>query len=173
MSNIVDELLLLAGVREQEAPQEPLAMGAIVSGALQRLSYDIEHAGAEIVLPEAWPLALGYAPWVEEVWVNYLSNALKYGGTPPRVELGASGEAGEAQEARSIRFWVADNGPGLSAADQAKLFAPFERLHQVRIQGHGLGLSIVRRIVEKLGGQAGVESQPGAGSTFYFTLPGV
>ena len=69
------------------------------------------------------------------------------------------------------RFWVQDNGPGLSAEAQARLFTPFTRLDQARIQGHGLGLSIVRRIVEKLGGQVGVESQPRQGSRFFFTLP--
>jgi signal transduction histidine kinase len=74
-----------------------------------------------------------------------------------------------------VRFWVHDNGDGISPQDQSRLFAPFERLSQVRIQGHGLGLSIVRRIVEKLGGQVGVESDgvPGHGSVFSFTLPGV
>ena len=70
-----------------------------------------------------------------------------------------------------IRFWVRDNGPGLTPEEQARLFAPFERLHRGRAEGHGLGLSIVRRIVEKLGGQAGVESEPGQGSLFFFTLP--
>jgi signal transduction histidine kinase len=66
---------------------------------------------------------------------------------------------------------VRDNGPGLAPADQVSLFTPFTRLDQARTKGHGLGLSIVRRIVEKLGGQAGVESQSGQGSTFFFTLP--
>jgi signal transduction histidine kinase len=70
-----------------------------------------------------------------------------------------------------VRFWVRDNGPGLSPEAQARLFTPFTRLDQARLQGYGLGLSIVRRIVEKLGGQVGVESQVGAGSTFWFTLP--
>jgi two-component system sensor histidine kinase/response regulator len=70
-----------------------------------------------------------------------------------------------------VRFWVRDNGPGLTPEAQSRLFTPFTRLDPVRAQGHGLGLSIVRRIAEKLGGQVGVESQLGQGSTFFFTLP--
>jgi two-component system sensor histidine kinase/response regulator len=73
-----------------------------------------------------------------------------------------------------VRFWVQDNGPGLEPDVQANLFAPFIQLEQIRVAGHGLGLSIVRRIVEKLGGQVGVESTgiPGQGCLFFFTLPG-
>ena len=118
--------------------------------------------------PSEWPSAMGHAPWVEEVWVNYLSNAIKYGGSesePPRIELGA-----ETQADGMIRFWVHDNGPGIAPEDQARLFTPFTRLDQARATGHGLGLSIVRRIAEKLGGQASVDSQVGQGSTFSFTL---
>jgi len=166
MNNIIDELLLLAGVRQTEVKLDPLDMTSIVTGALQRLTDLTEAYRAEIVLPKAWPGALGYAPWVEEVWINYLSNALKYGGRLPHVELGA-----ETQTDGTIRFSVRDNGPGITLEDQARLFKPFTRLDQARARGHGLGLSIVRRIVEKLGGQVGVESQPGCGSTFYFTLP--
>jgi signal transduction histidine kinase len=110
-------------------------------------------------------VALGYGPWVEEVWVNYLSNALKYGGRPPRVKLGAT-----PQSDGKVRFWVRDNGPGLASGAQDRLFTPFTRLDRGRVAGHGLGLSIVRRIVEKLGGQVGVESEEGAGSVFWFTL---
>jgi len=68
-------------------------------------------------------------------------------------------------------FWVLDNGRGLTDEEQARLFTPFTRLDQVRTEGHGLGLSIARRIVEKMGGQVGVESKVGQGSVFYFTLP--
>jgi len=71
-----------------------------------------------------------------------------------------------------VRFWVRDNGPGIAPDDQARLFAPFTRLDQARAEGHGLGLSIVRRIVEKLNGQVGLESELGRGSLFFFTLPG-
>ena len=72
-----------------------------------------------------------------------------------------------------VRFWVRDNGPGLTRAEQRRLFTPFTRLDQARARGHGLGLSIVRRIVEKLGGQVEVESEVGQGSVFTFRLPGV
>jgi hypothetical protein len=130
----------------------------------------------EIILPQAWPVALGYGPWVEEVWANLLSNAIKYGGqpeagVPPRVEMGFDESPSRSLADSRIRFWVRDNGPGLAREEQRQLFTEFTRLHKKRARGHGLGLSIVRRIVGKLGGEVGVESTPGQGSLFYFTLP--
>ena len=165
MHSIIEELLLLAGVRKTEVEARPVDMASVVSGALQRLSYMTQEYGPEVILPRQWPVALGYGPWIEEVWANYLSNAMKYGGKPPRLELGADTLDGK------VRFRVRDNGPGLTPEQQARLFTPFTRLHQVRATGQGLGLSIVRRIMEKLGGEAWVESEPGKGSTFGFTLP--
>ncbi|MGD9100415.1 MAG: response regulator [Anaerolineae bacterium] len=168
MGSIINELLLLAGVRKTETiTLEPLDMGSIVNEALERLTSLIRAHQARIILPESWPVALGYGPWIEEVWENYISNAIKYGGHPPRVELGFTTDHGQSL----IRFWVRDNGYGLTAEERARLFSPFVQLDRVRTQGHGLGLSIVRRIVEKLGGQFGVESQIDQGSTFSFTLP--
>jgi len=166
MSNIINELLLLAGVREMEVETRPLDMPGIVAEARQRLAYAIEEHQAEVIVLDTWPLALGHGPWVEEVWVNYISNALKYGGQPARVELGAT-----AQPDGTVCFWVRDNGPGIAPREQDRLFTRFTRLDQIHTQGHGLGLSIVRRIVKKLGGKVGVESEPGEGSTFWFTLP--
>ena len=169
MNNIIEELLLLAGVRRAAVEPRPLDMADLVTGARQRLADLIQEYEAEILVPDAWPLALGHGPWIEEVWTNYISNAVKYGGAPPRVELGAAEENG------MVRFWVSDNGAGLDAKARSQLFRPFTQLSQVRAEGHGLGLSIVRRIVEKLGGEAGIEpSLPGRqGSVFYFTLPAV
>lgn len=166
MVQIIDELLLLASVRQNDVPLEVLFMDDIVQAAQERLSHIIEERRAEIILPESWPTAVGYGPWIEEVWANYLSNGLKYGGKPPRLQLG-----GEELVNGSIRYWVQDNGSGLSPEEQGKLFQAFSRVHSDSIQGHGLGLSIVGRIVKRLGGKAGVESEPGHGSLFYFTLP--
>jgi signal transduction histidine kinase len=146
---------------------EPVDMESAVRESLQRMVEMIESHQAEIVMPETWPAVLGYGPWIEEVWANYVNNAIKYGGRPPRVELGAE----ELPDGR-VRFWVRDNGSGLSSEEQGRLFRPFTRLDQAHTKGHGLGLSIVRRIVEKLGGQVGVESEEGKGSVFSFTLPG-
>jgi signal transduction histidine kinase len=166
LNNIVDELLLLAGVRQQTVTPQRVEMEAVVHESLGRVENLIQQSRAQVEQPAAWPAALGYGPWIAEVWSNYLSNAVKYGGQPPNIRLGAD----VLPERARVRFWVQDNGPGLTAEQQAALFRPFARVTQTRVKGHGLGLSIVRRIAEKLGGSAGVESQPGAGSRFWFEL---
>lgn len=168
MGTIIKELLVLVSVHKAEVELKPLNMGRIVAEAQQRLSYLIEEYRAQISIPGAWPTALGHAPWVEEVWINYLSNAIKYGGRPPHIQLGAT-----AQSDGQVRFWIRDNGKGVSPADQEQLFIPFSKLNQLQLEGHGLGLSIVHYIIEKLGGRVGVESEGigGKGSLFFFTLP--
>jgi signal transduction histidine kinase len=166
MIGIINALLLLASVSKQEIDLIPLNMGDIIYQVQQRIEAMFKQYQGEIIMPDEWPLVIGYAPWVEEIWVNYLTNALKYGGHPPRLELGVT------QKPDKIRFWVRDNGSGLSQDALAKLFTPFTRLHQTSVEGHGLGLSIVQRIVKRLGGEVGVESQVGIGSVFYFSLPG-
>jgi signal transduction histidine kinase len=170
MTAIIDELLLLASVRQEEVATGPLQMGRIVETALDRLEPQIEAAGAQISVPDRWPEAQGYGPWVEEVWFNYVSNAIKYGGKPdeglpPRIELGGE------RLPDGARFWVQDNGRGLTREERERLFTPFTRLYETYAEGHGLGLSIVRRIVTKLGGDVAVESERGRGSIFSFTLP--
>jgi two-component system sensor histidine kinase/response regulator len=167
LNNIIDELLILAGVGRQTVQPKPVAMEWVVKEALGRIDNLVQKSKAQVELPATWPVALGHAPWIIEVWMNYLSNAVKYGGTPPQIQLGAD----LLPERKCVRFWVQDNGAGLTPGEQDKLFRAFSRIAHTRAQGHGLGLSIVRRIIEKLGGVAGVDSQPGSGSRFWFELP--
>lgn len=164
---IIDELQLFSQVRENEVELQPLDMARIVAEVQQRLAHLITQYDAKLSLPTAWPKALGHPPWVEEVWANYLSNAIEYGGRPPRLQLGAT-----ARSDGMVRFWVHDNGPGLTVEEQSLLFVPSQPPDATQPAGRRVGLSIVQRIVEKLGGQVWVESEdrPGEGSTFSFTL---
>jgi len=166
MTSIINELLLLASVRKKkDIHYESLDMNAIVSSALTRLTARIEGCGAQINLPDTWPVSIGYAPWVEEVWINYLSNALKYGGDPPMVTLGYT------EQKDWVQYWVQDNGPGLNEDEQSAVFSEFTRLERNKhIDGYGLGLTIVETIMDSMGGEASVESEPGQGSRFSFTL---
>jgi two-component system, sensor histidine kinase and response regulator len=166
MDEMIDNMLLLSELGEVEPPVGPLNMAEIVSRVRLRMVYQVEQHRARIHYPVTWPIAVGYAPWVEEVWANLISNAIKYGGRPPEIGLGAS-----VRRDGTAMFWVRDNGAGLSEEAQAAMFRPFSQLGPVRTPGHGLGLAIVKRIVERLGGQVGLESQPGRGSRFSFTLP--
>jgi two-component system sensor histidine kinase/response regulator len=151
-----------------EVPMTSLDMGSVIDAARERLVDMFKEYLVEIDSPEVWPTAYGYGPWVEEVWVNYLSNAVKYGGTPPHITVGAT-----PQPPDMVRFWVRDNGTGLSEEEQSHLFIAFTRLGNTSVEGHGLGLSIVQRIVTRLRGEVGVESIAGQGSTFFFTLPAI
>lgn len=169
MDSIINSLLLMAQLRRlDEVETSPVDMSAVVSDTLARLEPRIRETRAVVTCPDRWPEGVvSFAPWIEEIWANYIGNALKYGGTPPRLELGASIlPGGRAQ------FWVKDNGRGLTAEEQSRLFSEFSRLaRHTGAEGHGLGLSIVRRIANQLGGDVGVESAPGQGSRFFFELP--
>lgn len=169
-SQIIDGLLSFSRMKNEKIERTHFDMGGVVQSALNRLQNKIEERQALIRLPESWPTVVGYSLWVEEVWVNYIGNAIKYGGMPPEISLGF--EAGDDPE--TLRFFVADNGPGMTPKQQSIIFDPFVRLQRDKdsnVEGTGLGLSIVSRIVGRLDGNVGVESEPGQGSTFHFTLP--
>ena len=167
LNDIINELLILAGVRRQNVLPRSLDMAAIVDEAIDSLDSLLQQHGARLEKPTVWPAAAGHAPWVVQVWVNFISNAAKYGGPTPHIVLGAE----LCDDGQHTRFWVQDSGPGLDDEMKARMFVQFTRITTVRAKGHGLGLSIVRRIVEKLGGRVGVISSPGAGARFWFELP--
>ena len=164
-TSVIESLLRLGKPEALECL--PLDMASIVAAAQADLSITIEQTQAEIRQPTEWPLAYGHAELIEQVWVNYLSNALKYALQAPRIEIGAEQQAGR------VRFWVQDNGRGLTPDKVRLLFKPYSRIPGSNTQGYGLGLYLAQRIVERLGGEVGVESSgvAGEGSLFYFTLP--
>ena len=164
---ITQELLILATTGHQDVEKKPVQMSKLVSEAVHQLKDLIQEYEAKIILPEKWPIVLGHAPWIEEVWKNLISNGIKYGGNPPVITM-----ATEILPDNKVKFCVKDNGDGISQNDIDKLFKKYVRLNPKKAHGYGLGLSIVKRIIHKLEGEVGVEStgKKGEGAVFYFIL---
>ena len=166
INHIINGLLRFATISREEVRFYPLDMSPLIASAIERLRSLIDERKAEIIQPGHFPRALGNDSWVEEIWFNYISNAVKYGGTPPKIELGAT-----VRVDGSIDFWVKDNGPGIKPEQQTDIFDIYQSRKEKSQKGHGLGLSIVKRIAEKLNAQVGVGSVPEGGSIFSFSLP--
>lgn len=167
MVRIIDDLLLLSRIRKADIEKVPIDTGEILREVFNRLEGEMIRRNAIIEKPDLWPRVLGHPQWIEEVWVNLISNALKYGGTPPSVRLGF-----EMSSPGSYRFWIQDNGNGLPESSLGEIFKDFERLGIKDSDGYGLGLSIVKRILEKLGSRivATSSNKQGEGCIFSFTL---
>ncbi len=170
MVGIIESLLLLAQLQSAQKTIGPVEMLPVIEKSVDRLRNDINGRGVKLEIDPNLPDVMGYDPWLEEVFSNLISNAVKYIGDQnedPQIMIRAVRKDGH------VRYEVADNGLGIEEADQDRLFEMFTRFHVSANKGFGLGLSIVQRIVHKLNGQIGVISAPGEGSTFWFTLPAV
>lgn len=165
----IDGLLLLSRIRKEDVILNRVDIAQTVSSVLRRLNEEVVERKAVVDLPASWPLVMGNTEWIEELWANLISNGLKYGGSPPVISLGY-----EPLSDNRYSLWVKDNGNGIPSEYVKKIFNDFERLGRTDIRGQGLGLSIVKRIIEKMGGEILVESQalPGEGSKFSFILKG-
>ncbi len=167
MSTMIDQLLWLARLRDAAFNLEMVDVSAVIQSAIARFHDTLEFQQIVVtVAPDILP-ALGYAQWIEEIFANLIGNAIKYmgaGNPHPGIHIRAVALPDR------VRYEVADSGVGIAPEDQARLFDMFSRLNIVNVEGLGLGLSIVRRMVGKLNGQVGVESTLGEGSTFWFSL---
>lgn len=170
MARIIDQLLWLAQLDNARDVAIPVNMVAIAKRSLWRFHRDIDNQQIQIEIDPEMPSALGQEGWIEEVFANLIGNAIKYMGDNnqhPEIHIHGSRISGT----QMARYEVRDNGIGITAADQERVFQMFSRLHLTSADGHGLGLSIVSRIIERLGGEVGLDSVFGSGSTFWFTLP--
>jgi PAS domain S-box-containing protein len=164
MLEIIDSLLLLSGVRRENIPMDAVNMHQVIENALQSTDVMRNLYDARIEVCKEIHTVIGFAPWLEAVFINLLTNAMKYGGTPPNIQIGCKAQGD------FVKFWVQDNGKGLPKEKLNSIFVEFVRLKNDK-RGHGLGLSIVKRIINRLHGEVWVESEPGSGSKFGFTLP--
>lgn len=171
MARMIDQLLLLARLRHDEVAFVPVDAHHMAESALQRFSHQIEAKPVQVTVMPDMPTAFGQPQWVEEIFANLISNAIKYMGAKnaaPAISIGGH------PQGRFVRYEVRDNGIGIRPEDRDKLFRMFSRASApAGVEGIGLGLSIAHRIIRKLHGEIGVDSEYGAGSCFWFTLPAV
>lgn len=166
MRRMINGLLTYSRVDTRGDPLEPVDTEAVVDDVLTGLQVEIEDSDAEVEVGSL-PTVSADRNQLEQVFQNLVSNALKYTeGGSPRVEIDAEKRGGE------WAFRVADDGIGIDPEWQDRIFEVFERLHsREEYDGTGIGLSVCQKIVERHGGDMWVESEPGDGSTFWFTIP--
>ncbi|HKT90945.1 MAG TPA: ATP-binding protein [Paraburkholderia sp.] len=169
-SHIIDALLRLARVGRVEYRRQRVSVQELVQRVVDAMHASIRARGAQVsvqTLPDVWgdPTAL------EQVFANLIGNALNYldPARDGRVEIGTA-HAPPGVESLQI-FYVRDNGLGIPEVGLPRLFQAFQRMHGNVAPGEGIGLALVRRVVERHGGRVWVESMEGEGTTFYLTLP--
>ncbi len=166
-SQLVVALLALAKVGEIDLAPQAIDLEAFVRETLELMRVADPGAADVAVDVGALPTVRADPGLLRQLLVNLLGNALKFSrsATAPRVEIGAGADA----TGRPV-LYVRDNGIGFDDRQAARLFEPFQRLHGAQYTGHGVGLSIVKRVAERHGGRVWAQSRPGDGATFYFTL---
>jgi PAS domain S-box-containing protein len=166
MQNLINDLLAYSRVGRRGSEFMPISAEFLLQEALANLQLTIEDTDAKIS-HDTLPAVLGDAIQLSMVFQNLLGNAMKFhGAEPPCIHIGAREEEGH------WIFSFRDNGIGLDAKFAERIFVIFQRLHdRTSYPGTGIGLAICKRIVQRHGGRIWVDSQPGQGSTFFFTLP--
>jgi signal transduction histidine kinase len=173
LSSIIDALLRLSRAGRVEYQQQQVDVQQTVARVVESVSVTAFELGAEIQtgeLPPAW----GDVAAIEQVFANLIGNALKYASPqrPCLIEIGHRLAELEEESPESARvYYVKDNGLGIAESYWPKLFQAFKRFHPNAAPGDGMGLAIVRRVVERHGGRIWLESTVGRGTTFYFSLP--
>ena len=147
---------------------QPLLMKSVITGVAQALEFQTEGAGATLEVDEL-PNCLGDANLTGQVFSNLIDNALKYRDPSRPCHISISGHLEDGQAIYTVR----DNGIGIDAEHQPKVFELFHRLDPKKTSGEGMGLTIAQRIVERHRGRIWVESRPGEGTTFFLSLPAV
>lgn len=174
-ASIIDALLRISRAGRLEYQWQRVSVARAVARVVESLHQAIAERGVVVSVGELPPV-WGDPTAIEQIFANLIGNAVNYLDTarPCRIEIGTleqpQPEAGE-RAPRMRTYYVRDNGLGIPAACMPKMFSAFQRLHGDRAKGDGIGLALVRRVTERHGGRAWVESTEGVGSTFYVTLP--
>lgn len=164
MDKLIQDVLVYSRVLRTDLKLEPVDVEKLVRGMLETYP-DLQAPKAEVTIKGELPTVLGNEAALTQCFSNLLNNAVKFDppDTKPRVRISAE------RNGESVRFWIADNGIGIDPKYSATIFGMFQRLNTA-YGGTGIGLTIVRKAAERMGGAVGVESEPGKGSRFWLDL---
>lgn len=166
MERLLLDLLAFSHIAQQQIALTPVKLEPIVQSVLSRLENEIEEKQGRVESAGPWPAVLAHEATLGQVIFNLVSNALKFAtpGVAPQVRLRAQ-ELGPV-----VRVWVEDNGIGIAPDYHGQIFGLFTRLHGSKFPGTGVGLAIVQKGVERMGGKVGLESTPDQGSRFWLEV---
>jgi signal transduction histidine kinase len=167
MEDLIKDILSYSRLAREEVSVRPVSLESIIDRVIADAEPLIRDTRATVAVERPLPDVMAHPPTLTQAATNLLSNAIKFvpAGLSPRVNIRAEERDGR------VRLWVEDNGIGIDPAHQERVFQPFQRLHGVETYpGTGIGLAIVRRSVERMGGHSGVISGPEEGSRFWIEL---
>jgi signal transduction histidine kinase len=172
LARIIDALLRLSRAGRIEYLWQSVNVATIVGKVVEALQATIADKQAEVALGDL-PPAWGDPTAVEQIFANLIGNAVQYldPARPGRIEVGSTDGSGLDQPVGLRVYYVQDNGLGIPEAYHQRMFTAFNRLHAGAAEGEGIGLALVRRMVERHGGRIWLESSAGVGTTFFVALP--
>lgn len=172
MNDLISDLLNYSRLTRTQISLEPMSLDAVVQEALKQLTVQTQEKQAQIQIKSPLPQVTAHRATLVQAVTNLLSNAIKFvkSDTHPQIDIFATSERQDDQNWTYL--WIVDNGIGIAPEHHERVFRVFERLHGVEsYPGTGIGLAIVRKGLDRMGGRVGVESQLGQGSQFWIALP--
>jgi signal transduction histidine kinase len=166
MDALLQDLLAFSRIAKEKVQLEPVDLGVAIKSVVARLDNSIQRADGTVEIVGPSHKVLAHGPTLGQALTNLISNALKFvrPGVAPLVRVRIE------EQSKYIRVWVEDNGLGIPAAQCEKIFQVFTRLNAGKFPGTGIGLAIVEKGIEQMGGFCGVDSVIGEGSRFWIEL---
>ena len=172
MTQLIEDLLTYSRLSRREIHLKPIDLAIVVKMVIQQLKPEIDRTKAEVIIVEPLSTMIGNQLILVQIISNLLSNAIKFvpADVHPQIRIRTEVKPQDSNNlvASNVRLWIEDNGIGIKPQHQNRIFGVFERLHGNEIYpGTGIGLAIVKKGIERLGGKLGVESKPSKGSRFW------